>query len=48
VQEGDVMPGFVRRLIARVRYRHFEEELRRELDVYRAMVEDAHRVSLES
>jgi predicted permease len=37
-----VLPIF-RRLRARIRYRHFDAEVRRELDVHRAMAEDAWR-----
>ena len=35
------MPGFIRRLVARIRYRGFDDELRREIEVHRAMLEDA-------
>jgi predicted permease len=34
------MKHFFRRLRARIRYRHFDDELQRELEVHRAMVED--------
>jgi predicted permease len=34
------MMAFFRRLRARIRYRHFDAELRQELDVHRAMAED--------
>jgi predicted permease len=34
------MTRFLRRLRARIRYRHFDAELRQELDVHRAMAED--------
>ena len=39
------MPRFLRRLLARIRYRRFDADLRQELDVHRAMVEDALRAS---
>ena len=39
------MTRFLRRLLARIRYRHFDADLRQELDVHRAMVEDALRAS---
>ena len=39
------MPRFLRRLLARIRYRRFDADLRLELDVHRAMVEDALRAS---
>jgi predicted permease len=35
------MTGWLRRLRARIRHRRFDEDLRRELDVHRAMSEDA-------
>ena len=37
------MMAFFRRLLARIRYRHFDAELQEELDVHRAMAEDAFR-----
>jgi hypothetical protein len=41
VAEGSlIMMAFFRRLRARIRYRHFDAELRQELDVHRAMAED--------
>ncbi len=39
------MPGFLRRLRARLKYRHFNAELKAELDVHRAMAEDDFRAS---
>ena len=39
------MLRFVRRLRARIRYRNFDAELRRELDVHRAMAEDGLRAA---
>ena len=39
------MRRFVRRLRSRIRYRHFDAELRRELDVHRAMAEDGLRAA---
>ncbi len=39
------MPGFFRRLRARLKYRRFNAELKDELDVHRAMAEDELRVS---
>ena len=35
------MPAWFRRLRARIRYRHFEHDLAEELDLHRAMKEDA-------
>ncbi len=34
------MPAFIRRLIARIKYRHFDRDLEQELAAHRAMVED--------
>lgn len=42
------MTGLFRRLRARFRYRHFNAELKNELDVHRAMVEDELRASGET
>ncbi len=42
------MVGFLRRLRARLRYRHFNTELKDELDAHRAMAEDDLRASGEA